>query len=182
MRLCLWFSFFTKSPITNLINWRNGPAESATFGVTCFLCSPEVSLRSRTKKFLISFTKSKYTFQLHIALMFSEKKYGWSLSNDIKKWAHRNRAAMFVANHNSWMDIPFLCVAIGWRNYKLISKAELRKVPILGKAVELGGNVMVDRQNRRSQLQTLKAGMKWLDVSTFVFLFVVTIITGLWCR
>jgi 1-acyl-sn-glycerol-3-phosphate acyltransferase len=86
---------------------------------------------------------------------------------------------MFVANHNSWMDIPFICISIGWRNYKLISKAELRKVPILGKAIELGGNVMVDRTNRRSQMQTLKAGMKWLEVSIFVFLLVVTIITGL---
>lgn len=81
----------------------------------------------------------------------------------LDKFYKENRAAMFVANHNSWMDIPFICISIGWRNYKLISKAELRKVPILGKAIEVGGNVMVDRTNRRSQIQTLKAGMKWLE-------------------
>jgi 1-acyl-sn-glycerol-3-phosphate acyltransferase len=77
---------------------------------------------------------------------------------------HRKRAAMFVANHNSWMDIPFLGYAIGWRNYKIISKAELAKVPILGKSIKCGGHVMVDRSNRKSQLQTLKTGMKWLEV------------------
>jgi len=69
---------------------------------------------------------------------------------------------MFVANHNSWMDIPFLGVVIGWRNYKIIAKKELSRVPILGKAIEVAGNVMVDRTDRRSQLSTLKQGMQYL--------------------
>ena len=71
---------------------------------------------------------------------------------------------MFVANHNSWMDIPFVGTTVGWRNYKLISKTELLKVPILGKAIEVGGHVIVDRASRRSQMRTLKSGMKWLKV------------------
>jgi 1-acyl-sn-glycerol-3-phosphate acyltransferase len=74
----------------------------------------------------------------------------------------RKQAAMFVANHNSWMDIPFVGYTIGWRNYKLISKKELEKVPILGTAIKEGGHVMVDRSNRRSQLKTLKDGMQLL--------------------
>jgi 1-acyl-sn-glycerol-3-phosphate acyltransferase len=72
---------------------------------------------------------------------------------------------MFVANHNSWMDIPFVGIAVGWRNYKLISKAELGRVPILGKAISIGGHVMVDRSSRKSQIMTLKSGMQWLKVS-----------------
>lgn len=54
---------------------------------------------------------------------------------------------------------------MGWRNYKLISKAELGKVPILGKSIKEGGHVMIDRSNRKSQLQTFKAGVQWLLVS-----------------
>ena len=69
---------------------------------------------------------------------------------------------MFVANHNSWMDIPFLGATIGWRNYKLISKKELGRVPILGKAIKVGGNIMIDRSDRRSQLRTLKRGIDYL--------------------
>lgn len=69
---------------------------------------------------------------------------------------------MFVANHCSWMDIPFMGVVIGWRNYKMIAKKELRKVPILGKAIQVGGNVMVDRSSRKSQLKTLKEGIAYL--------------------
>ena len=69
---------------------------------------------------------------------------------------------MFVANHNSWMDIPFLGATIGWRNYKIISKAELGRVPVLGKAIRVGGNILVDRSNKRSQLMTLKQGINYL--------------------
>lgn len=80
----------------------------------------------------------------------------------LEKFFKENRAAMFVANHNSWMDIPFVGVTVGWRNYKLISKAELGKVPILGKAISIGGHVMVDRTSRKSQIMTLKKGMQTL--------------------
>lgn len=74
----------------------------------------------------------------------------------------RGRPAMFVANHNSWMDIPYLGSTIGWRNYKIIAKKELSKVPALGKAIYLGGHVMVDRTDRKSQLKTLKTGIQYL--------------------
>jgi len=77
----------------------------------------------------------------------------------------KNKAAMFVGNHNSWMDIPFIGATIGWKNYKFVAKKELEKVPILGRAIMCAKNVCVDRSNRRSQIQTLKAGMNWLKVS-----------------
>ena len=77
----------------------------------------------------------------------------------------KNKAAMFVGNHNSWMDIPFIGATIGWKNYKFVAKKELEKVPILGKAIMCAKNVCVDRSDRRSQIQTLKAGMNWLKVS-----------------
>lgn len=77
----------------------------------------------------------------------------------LDKFFEENRAAMLVANHNAWMDIPFIGITTGWRNYKMVSKIELGKVPILGRAIKVGGHVMVDRSNRKSQLLTLKSGM-----------------------
>lgn len=83
----------------------------------------------------------------------------------LDKFFKTKQAGMICANHNSWMDIPFLGYTAGWRNYKLIAKKELGKIPILGKAIRVGGHVMVDRTDRRSQLATLKTGMQWLKVS-----------------
>ena len=85
-------------------------------------------------------------------------------NGDIVKEFHKSgRKAMFVSNHNSWMDIPFIGHAMGWRNYKFVAKKELEKVPILGKAIKTAKNVLIDRTNRKSQLLTLTSGMKWLD-------------------
>lgn len=86
----------------------------------------------------------------------------------LDKFFKEKRPAMFVANHNSWMDIPFLGYTVGWRNYKLVSKAELGKVPILGRSIKVGGHIMVDRANRKSQLKTLKKGIQYLKVSVLM--------------
>jgi 1-acyl-sn-glycerol-3-phosphate acyltransferase len=69
---------------------------------------------------------------------------------------------MFVANHNSWMDIPFMGATIGWRNYKFVAKKELEKVPILSAAIVTADNLMVDRKDKRSGLRTLRTGMEFM--------------------
>ncbi|GMH86602.1 hypothetical protein TL16_g10600, partial [Triparma laevis f. inornata] len=70
---------------------------------------------------------------------------------------------MYVANHCSWMDIPFIAMSIGIRkNYKIIAKSELLKVPILGEAISVGENITVDRGSRKSQVKTYKEGLGWL--------------------
>jgi len=74
----------------------------------------------------------------------------------------KDQKAMFVANHCSWMDIPFLGATMGWRNYKIIAKKELGIVPILGAAIRVGGHIMVARDDRRSQIKTLKQGINCL--------------------
>mmetsp|Transcript_40027 Transcript_40027/g.96303 ORF Transcript_40027/g.96303 Transcript_40027/m.96303 type:complete len:380 (-) Transcript_40027:285-1424(-) len=72
------------------------------------------------------------------------------------------KPAMYVANHSSWMDIPFVAWVLGLANYKMIAKAELAKAPIVGRAVQVGGHVMLDRTNRRSQMAAFKTGVQWL--------------------
>jgi len=91
------------------------------------------------------------------------KVEGKEILSEFFSHGDENRAAMFVANHNSWMDIPFLGATVGiGQNYKFVSKAELIKVPILGTSIACGGHVMVDRLNRRSQVMAVKNGMGWL--------------------
>jgi 1-acyl-sn-glycerol-3-phosphate acyltransferase len=80
----------------------------------------------------------------------------------LEKFYKEGRPAMFVANHCSWMDIPFLGSTVGWRNYKIVSKKELGMVPILGSAIVVGGNIMIDRVDRKSQIRTLKQGINYL--------------------
>lgn len=73
------------------------------------------------------------------------------------------KPAMYVANHSSWMDIPYLARVLKFQNYKFIAKAELKKVPILGRALMVAGHVLLDRTNRKSQMIAFKSGVQWLQ-------------------
>jgi len=100
------------------------------------------------------------------------KVEGKQILTEFFSHGENNRAAMFVANHNSWMDIPFLGATVGiGQNYKFVSKAELKKVPILGKSIECGGHVMVDRESRKSQVMAVRNGMKWLKAGIHLCTF-----------
>ena len=72
------------------------------------------------------------------------------------------KPAMYVANHCSWMDIPYVCRVLGFQNCKTIAKAELLKVPILGRALKVAGHVTVDRTDRKSSMKAYKDGVQWL--------------------
>jgi len=143
------------------------------YGVTAILLGLPWLFELMLTKLLYTVTRGKIDSMKAIPVFFS---HIWGvtllhLSRSVPKivgkeklheFYKQNRSAMFVANHNSWMDIPFIGCAIGWRNYKFISKAELGKVPILGTSIKTGGHLMIDRTNRRSQIKTLKSGMQWL--------------------
>jgi len=72
------------------------------------------------------------------------------------------RSAMFVANHTSFMDIYYVAKALGFRNYNFVAKKELLKVPILARAMKTSHHILLDRDDRRSQLNAFKRGVKGL--------------------
>jgi len=102
-------------------------------------------------------------------LTFSDPKF--ENLDILKNFYKSGRAAMIVANHNSWQDIIYLCSTVGWGNKKLVAKKELGKVPILGSAITVGGNVVIDRKNRGSQLRTIKDGIQWLKNGVHLCVF-----------
>ena len=78
---------------------------------------------------------------------------------------------MFVANHCSWMDIPFIGANLGTRNYKVVSKVDLLKVPILGKSLRVAKHIILDRSSRRSQLNTYKSGVAMMKAGVNLVTF-----------
>ena len=80
----------------------------------------------------------------------------------------RDRAVVFCANHQSNVDPPVLYRALHPRLH-ILYKAELQKLPILGRAFGLGGFVPVDRTSREHSVaaveqaaQSLRAGNSFL--------------------
>jgi 1-acyl-sn-glycerol-3-phosphate acyltransferase len=60
----------------------------------------------------------------------------------------QNRPVVFVSNHQSWFDI-FLLAGLIPTQVRFVSKKELMRIPILGRAMLSAGHIFIDRQNRQ---------------------------------
>lgn len=62
--------------------------------------------------------------------------------------------AVYVANHCSYLDI--YAFAYLQRRIKYVSKAEIFRIPIVGWAMEMAGNIALLRMNRRGQMEAFR--------------------------
>jgi len=85
--------------------------------------------------------------------------------NDSKK-----QGILYVANHCSWLDIQLLCCAID-PVFKFIAKGDLAGVPLIGQQLRGGKHVLIDREDRRSQLRTFKECINWLKIGVSIMAF-----------
>lgn len=70
-----------------------------------------------------------------------------------------NRAFVFCANHQSNVDPPVLFEALHSRLH-ILYKAELRKLPVLGRVFEVGGFVAVQRDNRDAAFASIERAVE----------------------
>ncbi|HEY7790756.1 MAG TPA: lysophospholipid acyltransferase family protein [Vicinamibacterales bacterium] len=68
-----------------------------------------------------------------------------------------DQAVVFCANHQSNVDPPVLYRALHPRLH-IFYKAELNRLPLLGRAFGQGGFVAVDRSNRERAMQSIERG------------------------
>jgi 1-acyl-sn-glycerol-3-phosphate acyltransferase len=66
----------------------------------------------------------------------------------------KDRAVVYCSNHQSNVDPPVLFQSLH-RRLHVLYKAELRKIPILGRAMEAGGFVAVERDNRDASFASI---------------------------
>jgi len=79
-------------------------------------------------------------------------------------------ACLFVANHASWIDIPILCTVLD-PVFKFIAKDNLKSAPCIGTQLTGGNHILLNRDDRRSQLRTFKQGVEWLKKGVPVMAF-----------
>jgi 1-acyl-sn-glycerol-3-phosphate acyltransferase len=65
------------------------------------------------------------------------------------------RNFVVMANHRSQLDPVAMGVAVLPRHTRWVAKKELRRVPILGKALELSGQIFIDRGDRSAAVNEL---------------------------
>ena len=82
----------------------------------------------------------------------------------------RGRAVVFCANHQSNIDPPVLFEALHPRLHVLY-KAELSKLPLLGRAFRLGGFIPIERQNRERAIASVSRGAESLRAGNSFLIF-----------
>ena len=67
----------------------------------------------------------------------------------------RGRAVVFCSNHQSNVDPPVLFQALH-RRLHILYKAELSQLPVLGRAMQIGGFIPVPRENRDEAFRAIE--------------------------
>lgn len=87
-----------------------------------------------------------------------------------KENVNPNQSYIFVANHQSFIDV---FAVYGWlpNNFKWLMKKELRKIPFVGLACAVAGHIFVDRSNPRAAMESLQHIKSQLHdgISTVIF-------------
>jgi 1-acyl-sn-glycerol-3-phosphate acyltransferase len=66
-----------------------------------------------------------------------------------------SRSYVIMSNHQSLFDIPVLAATVPG-SLRFVAKKELFRVPIWGQAMRAAGIISIDRQNRRSAIESLR--------------------------
>jgi len=80
------------------------------------------------------------------------------------------RAVVFCANHQSNIDPPVLFEALHPRLHVLY-KAELSRLPLLGRAFPLGGFIPIERRNRERAIASVDRGAESLRAGNSFLIF-----------
>jgi 1-acyl-sn-glycerol-3-phosphate acyltransferase len=80
------------------------------------------------------------------------------------------RAVVFCANHQSNVDPPVLFRALH-RQLHILYKAELRRVPVLGRVMEAGGFVAVQRDNRDAAFASIEQAAESIRAGNSFLIF-----------
>jgi 1-acyl-sn-glycerol-3-phosphate acyltransferase len=77
---------------------------------------------------------------------------------------------VFMSNHESWLDIPALLVAIPGQ-VRFLAKKSLFSIPFLGWAMRAMGFIPVDRENRRTAIKSFEDAAARIRAGRSVLVF-----------
>lgn len=77
---------------------------------------------------------------------------------------------VFMANHESWLDIPALLVAIPGQ-VRFLAKKSLFSIPFLGWSMRAMGFIPVDRENRRQAIRSFEEAAARIRAGRSVLVF-----------
>jgi len=82
----------------------------------------------------------------------------------------KNETYLFVGNHQSNFDIPLLYTYSPIK-MAFVAKQEMRKIPIMGKLMELRGHIFLNRDNPKEAVKSIQKGIEVLKSGESLAIF-----------
>ena len=71
-----------------------------------------------------------------------------------KKNVDPKRGTLYICNHQSWIDVPFV---LRYTHALAVAKKEVRRLPLVGLLIMYAGPIYVDRDDKSSRLSIVKS-------------------------
>jgi 1-acyl-sn-glycerol-3-phosphate acyltransferase len=78
---------------------------------------------------------------------------------------------VFMANHQSNLDIPILFAALSRYNFRFLAKESLFAIPLFGPAMGRVGHVAIDRGNRRKAMESIQHAVELVSRGVGLLIF-----------
>ena len=78
---------------------------------------------------------------------------------------------IFMANHQSHMDIPLLFATLKGYNFRFLAKDSLFRIPVFGPAMRRMGHVSIDRGNRRKAMESIQEAVELVSRGVGLLVF-----------
>ena len=100
--------------------------------------------------------------------LWSLKKLGVQVSHPGSEHVDWSRPHIIVANHGSALDALLTIAHVP--NGRFVAKKEALWIPVFGRAVRFGGQIVVNRKNHEQAMHAVREGMKsWRDSNLIFF-------------
>ena len=96
--------------------------------------------------------------------------YGAKIKKSGLENIDRSKPYIYIANHQSFLDIPVLFYALQV-NFYFVAKEELKKMPFLGWYMMAVGMIFVDRGDRRKAIISMKKAAGLIEGGKNVIMF-----------
>lgn len=118
------------------------------------------------------FRRRKYVDHLMRAWIWAIiKTLGVKITVEGKENIEPDGSYVFVANHQSLLDIPALFIAIPAR-LRMLAKKELFRIPVFGWGLSAVGHIVINRENREKALKSVDNAIERLkteNIAVVVF-------------
>lgn len=78
---------------------------------------------------------------------------------------------VFLANHQSHLDIPTLFSVLSGYNFRFLAKDSLFRIPFFGPAMARLGHVAIERENRRKAMQSIERAVSLVGGGVGLLIF-----------